>query len=178
VQLFHFSDDGSIKTFHPRAVVTATRRARGYEWLNSPLVWAIDAVHQPMYYFPRDCPRILMWKTVETTPEDAEQYFGNSDARMIAFIEKKWQPALASQTLYRYEFPIAPFIELQDAGMWVSKKSVDPIIVESMGNLPNRLAEDAVELRIVDDFLPLRKAWQTSLHLSGIRLRNAANWEQ
>jgi hypothetical protein len=40
------------------------------DWLNGPLVWAIDAWHQPMYLFPRDCPRILYWPLATTNAAD------------------------------------------------------------------------------------------------------------
>ena len=38
---------------------------------HGPLVWAIDKWHQPMYRFPRDCPRILLWPRVTTTAKIA-----------------------------------------------------------------------------------------------------------
>jgi hypothetical protein len=49
--LYHFSEDPTIKVFAPRAPLAHP----DYE----PLVWAIDDWHQPMYWTPRDCPRIL-----------------------------------------------------------------------------------------------------------------------
>ena len=64
--LFHFSCDPAIELFVPRAVRTPAKRPLGHEWLNGPLVWAIDDWHQPMYLFPRDCPRILLWRTPST----------------------------------------------------------------------------------------------------------------
>ena len=66
MRLFHFSDDPAIARFEPRAVLVPSPRAPGREWLNGPLVWAIDEPHQPMYLFPRDCPRILLWPRPET----------------------------------------------------------------------------------------------------------------
>ncbi|MGV3489112.1 MAG: DUF6886 family protein [Tuberibacillus sp.] len=27
-----------------------------------PLVWAIDEEHAPLYFFPRDCPRVAFWR--------------------------------------------------------------------------------------------------------------------
>ena len=43
--------------------------------------------------------------------------------------------------------------------------------------LPTALAECDVELRAVDSLVPLRGVWSSSLHASGIRLRNAVGWE-
>ena len=51
-RLFHFSDNDTIKLFHPRPVCVPVERLKGLEWLNGPLVWAIDEWHQPMYMFP------------------------------------------------------------------------------------------------------------------------------
>lgn len=60
MRLFHFSDDAAIGTFTPRSVLVPSQRAPGMEWLNGPLVWAIEEPLDFMYLFPRDCPRILM----------------------------------------------------------------------------------------------------------------------
>lgn len=67
MRLFHFSEDPTIVTFAPRAVVVPSRRSPGKEWLNGPLVWAIQESLDFMYLFPRDCPRILTWAIDETT---------------------------------------------------------------------------------------------------------------
>ena len=70
MRLFHFSDDPNIKTFVPRPVRVSVERPSGMAWLNDPLIWTIDDVHQLMYLFPRKCPRILLWPTSETKQED------------------------------------------------------------------------------------------------------------
>jgi hypothetical protein len=69
MNLYHFSHDPTIAEFVPRPVQVPSRRAPGMEWLNGPLVWAVDAWHAPTYFFPRDCPRILLWRTLASTPE-------------------------------------------------------------------------------------------------------------
>jgi hypothetical protein len=142
-------------------------------WLNGPLVWAIDEWHQPMYLFPRDCPRILIWPTEDTSAEDFTQYFGDSNARMVAFIEEAWFPGLRDGALYRYELPQGPFESLDDAGMWVSRVAVQPLYKLLLNDLPRALDESGVELRIIDSLGVLRDVWETSLHASGLRLRNA-----
>ncbi len=70
MHLFHFSDDPNIQTFVPRPVRVSIERPEGMDWLNGPLVWAIDEAHEPLYLFPRECPRILLWATPETKQED------------------------------------------------------------------------------------------------------------
>ncbi|MFB2603077.1 DUF6886 family protein, partial [Rhizobium phaseoli] len=73
MRLFHFSDDPDIPVFEPRPVLIPTVRPVGREWLNGPLVWAIDGDHDFMYLFPRDCPRILIWAKPET-PETERRH--------------------------------------------------------------------------------------------------------
>lgn len=177
MQLFHFSEDPAIEIFTPRPVLIPPKRPRGREWLNDPLVWAIDGWHQPMYLFPRDCPRILIWPTERTTAEDYERYWSKSSSRMIAFMERRWLPRLRSSSLWRYELPAAPFESLSDAGMWVSRTAVRPLQTDVVTHLPGALQHHDVELRLEDDLTGFRGLWQTTLHVSGIRLRNAAGWQ-
>jgi hypothetical protein len=176
MRLFHFSEDDSIELFEPRPVRVPSCRAPGMEWLNGSLVWAIDDWHQPMYLFPRDCPRILMWPKQGTTGRDIEKYMGATPADMIAYIERDWLHALQTHRLYRYELPSQPFVPLHDAGMWVAKSAVEPLAKDSVEALPARLAEHGVQLRVLDTLTPLRDAWCSTLHVSGIRLRNAKQW--
>ncbi|MFZ3590896.1 DUF6886 family protein [Bacillus sp. DJP31] len=59
MHLFHFSEDSSIRIFHPRPHPTHP---------NLPnLVWAIDEDRSPMYLVPRDCPRIAYWPVHSTS---------------------------------------------------------------------------------------------------------------
>jgi hypothetical protein len=176
MRLFHFSDDPDIEVFTPRPVRVPAVRPPGREWLNGPLVWAIDEAHQPMYLFPRECPRILVWPLAHTTDEDRATWWQGSAARMIAFVEDSWRERLGAAHLYRYELPDAPFADLKDAGMWVARTAVQPLAVTRIDALPERLRDEGVDLRIVDSLVPLRDVWNTSLHASGLRLRNAAGW--
>jgi hypothetical protein len=176
MRLFHFSDDPDIEVFTPRPVRVPAVRPPGREWLNGPLVWAIDEAHQPMYLFPRECPRILVWALAQTTDEDRARWWQGSSARMIAFVGESWRERLSAAHLYRYELPGAPFEDLRDAGMWVARTDVRPLEVKRIDSLPDRLRHEGVDLRIVDSLVPLRDVWNTSLHASGIRLRNATGW--
>jgi hypothetical protein len=129
-----------------------------------------------MYLFPRDCPRILIWPTDDTTCRDRRAWFGDGSCRMIAYIEQKWFEALKQTRLYRYELPTGGFQSLEDAGMWVSRLGVEPIQMEVIDNLPVALGDCGVQLRVTPSLASLRNVWNTSLHVSGIRLRNAASW--
>lgn len=143
------------------------------EWLNGPLVWAIDAWHQPMYLFPRDCPRILLWPLTTTTLEDRRAHW-TTPRRMIAYIERGWLNRLSETVLYRYALPGEEFQSLDDAGMWVSRSAVTPADVKEIADLPKALDDADVELRAVASLARLKSLWTTSLHVSGIRLRNLA----
>src|SRR5438093_13274366 len=101
MRLFHFSEDPGIETFVPRPVTIPSGRVAGREWLNGPLVWAIDDERQPMYFFPRDCPRILIWREPETTPADLDAWWGGRECRMIAHMEWAWFDRLRAATVHR-----------------------------------------------------------------------------
>ena len=78
--------------------------------------------------------------------------------------------------LYRYELPVKSFESLDDAGMWVAREAVTPLAMEELSDLPGALSACGVDLRVVESLTPLRGVWETTLHASGIRLRNAVGW--
>lgn len=167
--LYHFSEDPGIEAFQPR---TPEHRLDV-----EPLVWAIDEWHAPMYFFPRDCPRILAWVLPTTSEADRECWFGGSEATMLAHMEYGWFERMHTTPLYRYTMPGEGFESLDDAGMWVHRSAVTPLSVEPVGDLVEALREANVELRLLERLTPLRGLWETSLHASGIRLRNARGWD-
>lgn len=176
MRLFHFSDDPGIGNFEPRPVRVPAARPPGQEWLNGPLVWAIDEAHEHLYLFPRECPRILIWGTATTSQADRDAWFADQPHKAIAFVERAWLGRLEAGLIYRYEMPPAGFQAVEDVGMWVSPGAVRPSRVEAMSSLPRELAARNVELRVVESLVPLKGLWSTSLHASGIRLRNAQGW--
>lgn len=127
-----------------------------------------------MYLFPRDCPRILAWAIDGTTAVDAARLRG---ARVVAWIEQAWLERLRDAAIYRYTLPAETFEDLRDAGMWVSRDAVVPDTVDRLHALPESLAELGVDLRPLDRLTGLRGLWDTSLHVSGIRLRKAQDWK-
>jgi len=129
-----------------------------------------------MYLFPRECPRILLWSTPQTLREDKEKWWQASTARMLAYVEASWWECLTEAHMYRYEFPSTPFESLHDAGMWISRTEVCPTQMERIEQLPSQLNSMDVELRVLENLAPLKDVWQSSLHASGIRLRNAKDW--
>ncbi len=175
--LFHFSEDPSIDLFEPRPVRVPAERPPGRDWLNGALVWAIGEWHAPMYYFPRDCPRFLLWRKPETTEADLDRWWrGDRSRRMLAHVEEAWLGRMKATPIYRYAFDPVPFEALGDAGMWVSRTTVKPLDVAPVGDLLAALEAADVELRVMPHLLPLKGVWESSLHASGVRLRNAQRW--
>jgi hypothetical protein len=177
LRLFHFSEEAAIDRFVPRSVAVPSRREPGTEWLNGPLVSAVDEAREATYLFPRECPRILLWLTPETTEEDRERWWGPRSCAMIAHVEWRWLRKIETTTIYRYELPTPSFEPIEGAWTWVSGEAVSPLGVEPITDLTQALAERAVELRVMATLVALQDVRQTTLHASGIRLRNATGWE-
>ncbi|MDM0028425.1 DUF6886 family protein [Variovorax saccharolyticus] len=179
MHLLHFSENASILRFEPRPVRTPAKRPVGKEWLNGPLVWAIDEDHQHLCLFPRECPRVVMWATDDTTEEDRKAWLEPMPAgmRALAFIERCWLERLARATVFRYELPRDSFIDIEDVGMHVSRSVVVPSGSTGLTDLRSALGACRVHLQVLDSLLPLKTAWASSLHVSGIRLRNAIGWK-
>jgi hypothetical protein len=176
MRLFHFSEDGGIARFVPRPVLVPSVRPPGMDWLNGPLVWAIEDRRQVMYLFPRDCPRIVVWQTPETAPSDLGLWNGNRSGPVIGFVESAWLERISAVSLYRYSLPPETFSSLADAGMWVSGSEVVPRYAEPVGSLRSAHAALGLELRPMPSLVPLRPLWSRGFHVSGIRLRHAVGW--
>ncbi len=174
--LYHFSENGKILQFTPRRVKVPAKRAEGMEWLNGKLVWAIDSPHSPLYLFPRECPRIIIWRQPQSKAKDVAAYWHDPSKHMVAYFEENWLERIQSTHLFRYALPSKSFVDLKDAGMHVSDQTVNPVNVQPVGNLLTALKDAGVEIRPIADLGGLKPAWNTSLHVSGIRLRNAQNW--
>lgn len=168
--LYHFSEEATIARFVPREMATRPgERAR---------VWAIDAPHAPIYYLPRDCPRVCFWALPMTTPEDRARFLGHTAARMVIAIEGAWLDRVRATQLYRYELPDATFVEDDDEqkgpGYYVSYEPVESLSVQPVGDLLASLIGAGVELRLTLSLWPLYHALiPATLHFSMIRMRNA-----
>jgi hypothetical protein len=173
-RLFHFSERGGIARFEPRPVEIPSRRPPGRAWLNGPLVWAVEAARQPLYLFPRECPRVLLWAREDSLAEERAQWLG--EARFAAYIESGWADRVRQGVIWRYGLPPETFEDLGDAGMWVSRQAVTPLAASRLTDLPAELAAHGVDLRVVDSLAPLAPLWRSSLHASGVRLRNSVTW--
>jgi hypothetical protein len=165
-RLYHFSEDRSIERFEPNADDSGT---------GVQLVWGIDADHEDLYFFPRDCPRVAFHGTPDTSREDYERFLSVTTAHRVSAIEAAWLDSMRTTQLYRYVLPGDGF-ELRDAnaGYWGSRFRVEPIHVGLVGDLLGALAGAGVELRIMPSLWPLYEAvLGSSLGFSVIRWRNA-----
>ena len=165
--LYHFSEDPGIESFVPRPVRISPS--------DEALVWAVDGPHCHLYYFPRDCPRVIISTSPRTSAEDAETFFGHTTATVIAAIESRWLERMRTTTVYRYTLPSEGFV-LRDepAGYWVSGQEVRTVEVEPIPDLMAALINASVELRVMPSLVPMRDAVIASTVEFGIiRWRNA-----
>jgi hypothetical protein len=157
-ELWHFSEDASLGHFIPR----------------EGKVWAIDARHSWLYWFPRDCPRACSWAREPTTDDDVERWLDGDRDRRVAVIETSWLERLRSVGLYAYLMPPEPFDVIEDGRFYIASTPVDAIERVELGDLLARHAEAGNELRITPSLYPLwEQVIETTLDFSGIRLRNA-----
>lgn len=165
--VFHFSEDPSIRIFRPHVPKTKPDA--------EPLVWAIDGEHAPLYWFPRDCPRVTCWIGADTSSEAAADFRKLTSARRLHAIEEAWLERMRSTPVYAYRFDSRGFEEWPDAdGHWVARRTVEPVEVEPLGNLLARHLEAGLDLRIEPSLWPLHD-WvvESGLRFSIVRMRNA-----
>jgi len=148
VDLFHFSHDPSITRFVPHVPATNPSQPAS--------VWAIDAEHAPLYWFPRNCPRVTAWPRTDGERVEFEAAFCTV-ARRVHAIELGWLPEMQSAELYRYRFDSAAFRPWVDAsGQWVSHTTVEPLDVTHVVDLVGLHIAAGIELRAVPDLRPVR----------------------
>lgn len=164
--LLHYSEDPGIRAFAPhvpRSNPTAT-----------PAVWAIDRAHAPLYWFPRDCPRIAIWANDREQQVLLGRLF-SVDSSRLHIVASSWRDAIRSCRLFEYRFDPAPFAPWPDAiGQWVSHERVVPESVAPVGDLLDRHATAGITLRFVDDLQPARvAALESGLPFGIVRFRPA-----
>jgi hypothetical protein len=164
--LYHFSEDPQIDIFVPHVPRTNPSHA--------PAVWTIDADHAPLYWFPRDCPRVAMWPLDESRHAAFQARFATAAWRLHA-IELAWLDRMRSARIYRYEFDAAGFEPWQHAdGQWISARAVAPIAVAPVGDLLAAHVDAGIELRIVPSLWPLHDiARGGEFDFSLVRMHNA-----
>src|SRR3954447_2255715 len=104
--LLHYSEDRNIREFRPHV----PRSNPGVE----PAVWAIDTDRAPLYWFPRDCPRVAVWSHDANDRDRLTRLFEMTAARLHV-TATDWREAVASCRLYEYRFAPEPFEPWPDA---------------------------------------------------------------
>jgi hypothetical protein len=165
MMLYHFSEEPSIKLFEPRL----------YKTHSKPIVWAIEEKTAPLYFLPRDCPRIAFWPNEKTAKEDATYYEAMTKAKMVIAVESGWLNRIKECSLFVYHFSPETFHCVDDrVGYYGSYETVIPTKVERVGDLFVCFQDENIELRLTPSLYPLYDYLQTTtLHFSMIRIRNA-----
>ena len=143
--LWHFSEDPAIERFVPHVPVTNPEM--------SPMVWTVDDAHAPLFWFPRDCPRITFWADDGSPPDR----LGATCATRVHAIEEVWLDRVQSCELWAYRFAVDGFEPWPDAdGYWVSGHEQTALDVAPVGDLLERHRERGIELRVLPDLRQLR----------------------
>ncbi len=164
--LHHFSEDPSIVRFEPH-IPRSNPKQR-------PAVWAIDAEHAPLYWFPRDCPRVTAWPRNSGERVEFRKRLVTS-ARRLHAIEATWLDRMRTTQLYRYDFDGRDFTPWPEAsGQWISHEAVESVAVTAMSDLVGAHLEARIELRLVADLWPLVELVKSGRwDFSCVRLVNA-----
>ncbi len=164
--VYHYSEDGSIKRFAPHVPPTNPS--------HPPAVWAIDEQHSPLYWFPRDCPRISVWATNPDEQFMLTDTFDTESHRICA-AESQWLTRVRDAIVYRYSFDADVFAPWSEAdGQYTTGQVVYPTSVEMVDDLLGMHADAEVELRFTPRLGPLMDQMLASgLPFSFVRIRDA-----
>jgi hypothetical protein len=164
--VFHYSEDGTIRRFAPHVPQSNPGHPAS--------VWAIDAVHSPLYWFPRFCPRISVWARDEAEQAALTELFESEASRIVA-AETDWMERVRDGKLYRYVFDAAAFKPSVEAdGQYITEQVVYPERVELLDDLLALHAAAAVEVRFTPRLGALMdRILESGLPFSFVRIRDA-----
>lgn len=164
--VYHYSEDGTLKRFTPYVPPSNPG--------HPPRVWAVDAAHSPLYWFPRRCPRASVWARDDEEQALLTKLFGTEASRICA-AEIGWMTRIRDAHLYRYSFDADLFEPWTEPhGQYVTTEPVRPRRVERIDDLLAAHAAAEVELR----FTPRLGAFIDQVLTSGlpyglVRIRDA-----
>jgi hypothetical protein len=148
--LFHYGEDPRVACFEPHVPRTNPEAAAA--------VWAIDEARAPLYWFPRNCPRVTVWANDAPQQRHLRQVFGTESSRVQA-APISWSDAIVGCRLYEYRFSANDFEPWPEAeGQWISHRAVTPSEVVPVGDLLLRHRDANVDLRLVPDLSAMREA--------------------
>lgn len=164
--VYHYSEDGSIRRFAPHVPPTNPGHPAS--------VWAIDAAHSPIYWFPRNCPRLSVWARDAAQQSTLTELFETEGPRLCA-AETGWLERVRDARLYRYVFDAADFHPWAEAdGQYVAHDVVFPQQVEVVDDLLALHAEADIELRFTPRLGALMdRILASGLPFSFVRIRDA-----
>ncbi len=166
-EVLHFSQDPDITRFVPHVAATAQ--------VPGAYVWAVDHTRAPDYWFPRQCPRAMLWIEPGTTDADRQRLLGPVAWR-VHLMEYRWLERMRDVRLFAYRFDARDFAPIgEPPHAHVSTVPVAPLgPAEPVGDLFALHERAGIELRVVANLWPF---WDSvigsSVGYSGIRLRNA-----
>ena len=162
----HFSEDACITEFVPHVPVTNPD--------HRPAVWAIDTEHAPLYWFPRDCPRVTVWPRPTDDRGRFEAVWGTA-ARRVQITESGWLHRMRETTIYRYDVLAEAFAPWPDAsGQWIAETAVTPLDVVAIPDLLGAHAAAGIELRFSPTLWPAHDlAVSDEWDFSIVRMNNA-----
>jgi hypothetical protein len=164
--VFHYSEDGTIERFVPQVAPSNPS--------HPPAVWALDREHAPLYWFPRNCPRISVWAyDAEQQARLSERF--QTDASRICAAETAWLAAVRDARVYEYSFDAAKFAPWAEAdGQYISGDVLTPDDVVLLDDVLSRHAQHEVELRFTPKLGRLMdEMLESRLPFSFVRIRDA-----
>ena len=164
--VYHYSEDGTIRRFAPHVPQSNPGHPAS--------VWAIDAEHSPLYWFPRYCPRISVWARDEDEQATLTSVFASEASRIVA-AETAWMERVRDARLYRYAFDAGEFRPWQEAdGQYITDHVVYPERVELIDDLLALHAAADVEVRFTPRLGALMdRILDSGLPFSFVRIRDA-----
>jgi hypothetical protein len=164
--VYHFSEDSTIRRFAPQ--VPASNPG------HPPAVWAIDGSRSPLYWFPRDCPRVSVWARSDAEQERLGDLFATEATRVCA-AENRSLERMRDARVYRYVFDGAAFTPWAEAdGQYLAAEVQYPVSVDPLDDLLALHANADIELRFTPRLGELAdKILSSGLPFNFVRIRDA-----
>ena len=164
--VYHYSEDGTIRRFAPHVPQSNPGHPAS--------VWAIDAEHSPLYWFPRFCPRISVWARDAHEQTTLTEFFASEATRIVA-AETDWMERVRDGRLYRYAFDATEFQPWKEAdGQYITDRVVYPKRIEMLDDLLALQARADVEVRFTPRLGRLMdRIVESGLPFSFVRIRDA-----
>ncbi|MFP5489153.1 MAG: DUF6886 family protein [Acidimicrobiia bacterium] len=164
--VYHFSDDSTLRRFAPQVPPSNPS--------HPPAVWAVDADHAPLYWFPRSVPRISVWAYDADQQRRLTARF-ETEAHRICAAEQHRLDDIRTARVYRYTFDASDFAPWHLAdGQYIASEVVYPEEIEVVDDLLRAHAEADVELRLTPRLGSLMDAiLDSGLPFGFVRIRDA-----